>query len=554
MSGSSSMAPGTSHGIHLVVIIHGLYGSPANLRTIDEEVRRAAEEATDISSSCQNQSSEEPDPARSKQGLRTVTLLLKSFTGSHTWDGIDVNAHKAKDEIMHEISALEGDGRSVTHISFMGYSLGGLVARYLVGLLHASEPSFFDTRLPVSFSTAATPHLGVLRYATRMNTVVHTIGRRLFSRSGQQMYCLDRYDGEESLLQVMADPESIFMEALQLFPRILIVANGCHDQTVPYPTASISLTDPFEGFTNTGIEVTVDHRNVATSWSFPPELDNDEVKTVSAKSNNAVKQYKGSDGVLRSRPRFPPFLILPYPFTYVLIVMIPILIPLWMITASSVLLYHSYQARQRLRLHEIETITKSAIKSSTSSLRRLAERDASQPDMIPTPRYRTRSKTKRSSELNDPDESTPLISRHTTPSSSSAPMSRTETPPLHDPAAVPLPATQLDAALPDEDRDEEDGPSSDAIPRPGQIPLLLTPAQKRMVRDLNKSLPQMQRMVAWFPWAFNSHALIVARDTKRFAWHEEGRGVVRAWAEFVVESARNKSALWIDQQLAVPRG
>jgi hypothetical protein len=81
-----------------------------------------------------------------------------------------------------------------------------VVARYLVGLLHARSPSFFDHHKPSSFSTAATPHLGVLKYQTTSNTLIHTIGRRLFSRSGQQLYCLDKDWEGRCLLEVLADP------------------------------------------------------------------------------------------------------------------------------------------------------------------------------------------------------------------------------------------------------------------------------------------------------------------------------------------------------------
>ena len=48
-------------------------------------------------------------------------------------------------------------------------------------------------------------------------------------------------------------------------------------------------------------------------------------------------------------------------------------------------------------------------------------------------------------------------------------------------------------------------------PHPAQTPLLLTAQQKRMVQNLNESLPQMERIIAFFPWAFNAHALLIAR-------------------------------------------
>jgi hypothetical protein len=96
-----------------------------------------------------------------------------------------------------------------------------VVGRYLVGVLHARSPSFFETHTPGSFSTFATPvrvspsdvyktdrqHIGTLRYGSRVNTIVHTVGRRLFSRSGRQLYRYDHVgESERPVLSVLADP------------------------------------------------------------------------------------------------------------------------------------------------------------------------------------------------------------------------------------------------------------------------------------------------------------------------------------------------------------
>lgn len=65
----------------------------------------------------------------------------------------------------------------------------------------------------------------------------------------------------------------------------------------------------------------------------------------------------------------------------------------------------------------------------------------------------------------------------------------------------------------------------------GQVPrhTILTPIQKKMAQQLN-TLP-IQKEVAWFPHVRNSHAVIVSRDVKRFAFHREGEGVIRHWAD-----------------------
>jgi hypothetical protein len=84
--------------------------------------------------------------------------------------------------------------------------LGGLIARALVGQLHARSPSFFDKHRPAAFATIATPHLGVLKYGSWQSQWVHALGQRLFSRTGQQLYCLDGTLSGSPLLATMAHP------------------------------------------------------------------------------------------------------------------------------------------------------------------------------------------------------------------------------------------------------------------------------------------------------------------------------------------------------------
>ena len=79
----------------------------------------------------------------------------------------------------------------------------------------------------------------------------------------------------------------------------------CNDSTVPFPTAAISLVDPFENYDTSGIAVNEDDGHVVQSWHMPGQ---DEV------------MFAGGEArVVKRRPRFPPFLLLalPWPFKYV---------------------------------------------------------------------------------------------------------------------------------------------------------------------------------------------------------------------------------------------
>jgi hypothetical protein len=96
----------------------------------------------------------------------------------------------------------------------------------------------------------------------------------------------------------------------------------CHDLTVPYPTATFSLFDPFEQHELTGIKVKTDERHIVTSWSMPEKdlsdrtADDGEMITREVGDIDDVGSVRTVD---RKRPALPPFFLLPlpYPFSYV---------------------------------------------------------------------------------------------------------------------------------------------------------------------------------------------------------------------------------------------
>jgi hypothetical protein len=146
------------HGIHLIVLIHGLYGNPDNLAVVKEEIERAGSSAStstspsitgfkspsssdrkgkgkgrtkaleacieeegecDIVEDILDRGDTEPGSKSTRPGLDVRVFVCKSFTGSHTWDGIDVNAHRASREIDQEIKRLEGQGKKVEVFSLV---------------------------------------------------------------------------------------------------------------------------------------------------------------------------------------------------------------------------------------------------------------------------------------------------------------------------------------------------------------------------------------------------------------------------------------------------
>ncbi|KAF7187254.1 Lipid droplet phospholipase 1 [Pseudocercospora fuligena] len=167
------------------------------------------------------------------------------YSDNKTYDGADVGGERVANEIEEKIAELEGDGYDITKISVTGYSFGGLISRYAIGLLYSS--GLFERVKPINFTTFATPHLGV-RTPKRgwRSTLFNSMGPRTLSTSGQQMFLVDSFrETGRPLLSLLSDPNSIFVKGLDMFKNKWLYANTINDRSVPWYTAAWSRTDPF---------------------------------------------------------------------------------------------------------------------------------------------------------------------------------------------------------------------------------------------------------------------------------------------------------------------
>ncbi|KAF1849410.1 lipase/serine esteras-like protein [Cucurbitaria berberidis CBS 394.84] len=206
---------------HLCVLVHGLWGNPEHLKYLSTTLReRFPEDKVHI-------------------------LVAKRNAGSFTYDGIDTGGERVADEVEQKLEELARSGHDIKKISVIGYSLGGLIARYAIGLLY--HKGVFERIQPVNFTTFATPHLGVRTPLKGYHSQIwNVLGARTLSMSGRQLFGIDKLrDTGRSLLSVLADPESIFIQALARFQHRSLYANVVNDRTVTYYTAGISQTDPF---------------------------------------------------------------------------------------------------------------------------------------------------------------------------------------------------------------------------------------------------------------------------------------------------------------------
>ncbi|OBZ73942.1 hypothetical protein A0H81_06114 [Grifola frondosa] len=149
------------------------------------------------------------------------------------------------------------------------------------------------------------------------------LGPKLLSRTGEQFYVVDKWSANgRPLLEVMADPERIFFQALTLFPHIRIYANAVNDMTVPYPTAAIEYDDIFANHTINGMQI------IFTGQWF--------------------KNLKPN------RPLLPPALQFGFPYNVLIMLVTPVLIPLLITLILSRLSMASIASRKRIKKLETD--------------------------------------------------------------------------------------------------------------------------------------------------------------------------------------------------------
>jgi hypothetical protein len=182
-------------------------------------------------------------------------------TGSHsgylTYDGIDVNGKRTSDEIWERTRALEEHGDKVTKLSVVGYSLGGLIARYAIGILQSQE--YFEEIEPINFVAFCSPHVGVLNPVNDRLFIkaYNLVSPHFLGHTGQQLFLNDKIgnlDGQifpKPILVWMADPKSVFFKGLQSFKHVSLYSNVVNDRRCGWFTAAVSDNDPYHTMTNT---------------------------------------------------------------------------------------------------------------------------------------------------------------------------------------------------------------------------------------------------------------------------------------------------------------
>ena len=259
-------------------------------------------------------------------------LSAKTNSDSFTYDGIDLGGERVTQEIESYIRDLEDTGRHVRKLSVVGYSLGGLVARYAIGLLYSN--GWFEKIQPVNFTTFATPHLGV---RTPLLGVHHRLwnllGSRTLSVSGRQLFTIDNFrDTKRPILSVLADPESIFIVALSKFKHRILYANIVNDRSAPYYTTCISTVDQFTNLEAIDINYIPEYAPNILDPTDPVRL-----KPPQSQPPFYVRLAGSSQTLLTQVPVFALFFVL-----------IPIGSVVFLINSG----IQSVRSQQRIKLHE----------------------------------------------------------------------------------------------------------------------------------------------------------------------------------------------------------
>ncbi|KAH6883109.1 lipid particle protein [Alternaria rosae] len=293
---------------HLCVLVHGLWGKPEHLKYVSTTLgERYSEDKLHI-------------------------LVAKRNAGSFTYDGIDTGGERVAEEVERKLEELAEAGHDITKISVVGYSLGGLIARYAIGLLF--HRGIFEKIQPVNFTTFATPHLGVRTPLKGYHSHIwNVLGARTLSMSGRQLFGVDKFrNTDRSLLAVLADPESIFIRGLAQFKHRSLYANVVNDRTVTYYTAGISQTDPFVDPDDIKINYIPDYEDVIVDGRHPVSQKEPEVPpALSQRLVQGTWTILGRTGIVAA-----------------LTVLVPIGVSAFLINSA----FQSIRSQQRIRLHE----------------------------------------------------------------------------------------------------------------------------------------------------------------------------------------------------------
>ncbi|KLO05609.1 DUF676-domain-containing protein [Schizopora paradoxa] len=512
--------------IHLLVLIHGMWGNPDHLAEMNRIIQETKGPASGTSGGGDRDKSEDAE---------LEVLVAQSNRDEGTYDGIDWGGERVADEVYEKYKQLESNGDVVTRFSISGYSLGGLLSRYVIGALY--QRKFFDKVEPINFATFATPHLGLLREDTFFSTLKAVLGPRILSRTGEQFYATDSWGSSgRPLVEVMADKNQIFYKALSLFKHKKIYGNAVNDLTVPYATALIATKDPFAYRNHTGLTVEFDpkYEPIIVEYSIPAKLP--EKKP--APSMFSAAWFK----TIKPSRFLPPPLQLKFPLNILTTALLPILFPTFIMLVIVRLSLHTRSSRKRIKLLEADESATERLVHAFAKIERQMEgamvdlmdeapgtdvddRDESDGEAGPSRMEKTNGVT----HSNSGDT---LVNGNANGTSNGSAVADDDDASAKEPSP---PTTKNYAGCTTVRRRRKSCTATSFTTNPAPTPprSFLSASQANMAASLN-ALPGLTKHLVFIDPIRNSHATIVARDVKNFEFHKRGWGVLQHWADAFV--------------------
>ncbi|WJX64347.1 hypothetical protein P8452_49143 [Trifolium repens] len=222
---------------HLIVMVNGTGGSAKDWMFATEQFVQVF-----------------PDKVFVHRSKQNVDKLAK--------DGVDVMGERLAREVIEVIQR----NPNMRKISFIAYSVGGLVARYAIGLLYRTpenEPMQNSRNAEsnadsvgticglqaMNFITLATPHLGLsghkqfpfLMGKTKLERIARKIAPWTDGKTGGHLFLTDGAEQTHPLLLSMVTDsnECYFMSALRAFKCRVVYANVINDRTASIRVDSI---------------------------------------------------------------------------------------------------------------------------------------------------------------------------------------------------------------------------------------------------------------------------------------------------------------------------
>ena len=249
---------------HLVVLQHGLYGGPAHLTVLAEQLREKSDD---------------------------VVVHLAASNEGRTRDGIVAGGIRLSNEIQSVVAQHKG----ISSLSLVGNSLGGLYSRHAAALLFDESDGTMAGLQPRCFVTTGTPHLGVRRYLyVPVPDWAMSAGSLIAGQTADDLLLRD----PAKLLLQMSRPRSAYGVALGSFARRRCYANLIGDFLVPAGTALLE-TAPWGWGLN-------DERHARAYAALEPDevvFSDSGVLQRAASGVAVVREARGRPARLPVRPR-----------------------------------------------------------------------------------------------------------------------------------------------------------------------------------------------------------------------------------------------------------